>query len=167
MSDEEELYHTGKLVGELYYDPPDIQKNQSNTIEDRITQLEEKLNLLLAPLETYKKITSESVLSNQKFLLTSNNCEFAEADPFGGWVYLLGRLAVVKPSGAQDVNPMATEIIGRSGRIKALLITSTQYGQSADAAVEFPIAVIGGHPCANTCTPRQGLWFSINNLEII
>ena len=135
------------------------------TVEERLTSLEEKLDRLLAHLEP-KKRDEISVAAPETFILTVDNRHSAEADKFGAWIYWLNKLVIVKPSGSQDVGPSAREAIGKVGTVKGLLISTSRYGQSADAAVEFPYDVVGGHNCSELCRPKQGLWFGTNNIEI-
>ena len=148
---------------------------EQEVMNDRLTALEAKLDRLLAHLEPSEVVRNgragtKNVASSdgtaQSFLLTVKNQGYPEAAQFSPWAYWLYQDVIVKSSGAQDLGPTARGVIGQVGLVKGLIITASQHGQSADAAVEFPLEVIGGHTCNDLCQPRQGLWFGIRNIEI-
>ena len=167
--EEAELYRLGKLAGPPAFDPPTQKMEYGGfllpTVKERLTRLEEKLDRLLAHLEP-KKRDDVSLVANDLFTLTFENQGSPEAVSFLGWSYWLNKTVIVKASAAQDLSPLSRGVIGQVGLIKALMITDSQYGQSADAAVEFPLEVVGGHTCTDLCQPKRGLWFGTTHIEI-
>jgi hypothetical protein len=140
-------------------------------LQSRIAILESRIDELVSHFPT----KHQDQLSNKKeidpatpkgVILTEENRK--DYPQYVAFSWLLDKMVQVGANAYTDVSPAYFgDVVYKIGLVKAVSISDTPQGVSADLAVEFFLPLHGGHECYGACAPHRGFWFGMNHVEVV
>jgi len=134
--------------------------SETDNLQSRIAILESRIDELTASKKPLSPETPKGVI------LTEENCK--DYPQYTSFSWLLSKTVQVGANAFMDVSPAYFgDVIYKIGIVKAVAVSDTQQGTTADVAVEFFLPLHGGHECYGACAPHRGFWFGMKHVEVV